>query len=239
MSEISYRSLNGTRQTRSSFTNNDLKEQPITDIPTVGSLTSEMIAQYKREEEEQNRYVDPTSGNEFKFAPAGTAPTLNAPAYVVVPSLGAPATITDLKTEETNFAKILEHIRDKNKEIEEKEKEIKAKEEENTEYKTKLKELKKKLIDLNKERTETLDKVDTEQKLLADLEKLTSPTTREEAKIRRLKVAIPRLKTKLTNIEAQMKTLRSWFFSVGGFKEWVDGWAEGWMDGEMGGWRDG
>ena len=65
MSEISYRSLNGTRQTRRSFTNNDLKEQPITDIPTVGSLTSEMIAQYKREEEEQNRYVDPTSGNEF------------------------------------------------------------------------------------------------------------------------------------------------------------------------------
>jgi hypothetical protein len=47
MSEISYRSLNGTRQTRSSFTNNDLKEQPITDIPTVGSLTSEMISQYK------------------------------------------------------------------------------------------------------------------------------------------------------------------------------------------------
>ena len=33
MSEMSYRSLNGTRQTRSSFTNNDLKEQPDTDQP--------------------------------------------------------------------------------------------------------------------------------------------------------------------------------------------------------------
>jgi len=44
MSEMSYRSLNGTRQTRSSFTNNDLKEQPDTDKPAVGSLTSEMIA---------------------------------------------------------------------------------------------------------------------------------------------------------------------------------------------------
>jgi hypothetical protein len=43
MSEMSYRSLNGTRQTRSSFTNNDLKEQPDTDKPAVGSLTSEMI----------------------------------------------------------------------------------------------------------------------------------------------------------------------------------------------------
>ena len=33
MSEMSYRSLNGTRQTRSSFTNNDLKEQADTDKP--------------------------------------------------------------------------------------------------------------------------------------------------------------------------------------------------------------
>ena len=65
MSEMSYRSLNGTRQTRSSFTNNDLKEQPATDKPAVGSLTSEMIAQYKREEEENNKYVDPASGKGF------------------------------------------------------------------------------------------------------------------------------------------------------------------------------
>ena len=52
MSELSYRALNGTRQTRSNFINNDLKEQADTDKPAVGSLTSEMIAQYKREEED-------------------------------------------------------------------------------------------------------------------------------------------------------------------------------------------
>ena len=73
MSEMSHRSLNGTRQTRSSFTNNDLKEQADTDKPAVGNLSSEMIAQYKREEEEQNKYVNPTTGNEFQYAPAGTA----------------------------------------------------------------------------------------------------------------------------------------------------------------------
>jgi len=33
MSEMSYRSLNGARQIRSSFTNTDLKEQPDTDKP--------------------------------------------------------------------------------------------------------------------------------------------------------------------------------------------------------------
>jgi hypothetical protein len=43
MSELSYRALNGTRQTRSNFINNDLKEQADTDKPAVGSLTSEMM----------------------------------------------------------------------------------------------------------------------------------------------------------------------------------------------------
>ena len=71
MSELSYRALNGTRQTRSNFINNDLKEQADTDKPAVGSLTSEMIAQYKREEEEKNKYVDPKSGDEFLYAPTG------------------------------------------------------------------------------------------------------------------------------------------------------------------------
>ena len=82
MKEISYRALNGTRQTRSNFINNDLKEQADTDKPAVGSLTSEMIAQYKREEEEKNKYVDPKSGDEFLYAPTGMTPTLNTPTLV-------------------------------------------------------------------------------------------------------------------------------------------------------------
>jgi hypothetical protein len=78
MNEISYRALNGTRQTRSNFINNDFKEQAHTDKPAVGSLTSEMISQYKRDEEENNKYVDPTSGKEFLYNPTGmSAPVLN------------------------------------------------------------------------------------------------------------------------------------------------------------------
>ena len=128
MSEMSYRSLNGARQTRNSFINNDLKEQPLTDKPAVRSLTSEMMSQYKRVEGEQNRYVNSNTGDEFKYAPTGTAPILNAPVLVDVSSLSAPATITDLQTEETTFAKILEDINDKKQEIEEKKREIKVKE---------------------------------------------------------------------------------------------------------------
>jgi uncharacterized protein YdcH (DUF465 family) len=50
-----------------------------------------------------------------------------------VSSLGVPATIADLNTEETNFSKIIEDIEDKNNEIKDKEIEIKEKEKENTE----------------------------------------------------------------------------------------------------------
>jgi hypothetical protein len=120
MSEMSYRSLNGTRQTRSSFTNNDLKEQPDTDKPAVGSLTSEMISQYKREEEEKNKYVDPKTGTEFLYAPTGMTPTIVTPTFVDVPSLGTPATLTDVQTEQSNYTTILQDLKDKNKKIEEK-----------------------------------------------------------------------------------------------------------------------
>jgi hypothetical protein len=133
MSEMSYRSLNGTRQTRSSFINNDLKEQPDTDKPAVGSLTSEMIAQYKREQEEQNKYVDPSTGDEFQFAPAGIAPALKAPALVPVSSLGAPATVADVETEKNNYDTILQNLRNKKKERKDKIREGKEKEKQVTE----------------------------------------------------------------------------------------------------------
>ena len=129
MSELSYRALNGTRQTRSNFINNDLKEQADTDKPAVGSLTSEMIAQYKREEEEKNKYVDAT-GNEFLYAPTGITPTIATPSLVDVSSLGAPATITDVQTEQSNYATILQDLKDKEQEIEDKIREVTEREQE-------------------------------------------------------------------------------------------------------------
>ena len=75
-----------------------------------------MIAQYKREEEEQNKYVDP-AGNEWLYAPA---PTIAAPSLVDVPSLSAPATTADVQTEQINYAKNLQDLKDKKQEIEDK-----------------------------------------------------------------------------------------------------------------------
>jgi hypothetical protein len=89
-----------------------------------------MISQYKQEEEEQNRYVDPASGAEFRYAPAGTAPILSISTLVDVPSLGAPAPVADLRKEKANFVKIYENFNDAKQEIEDKSKEGKKKQKE-------------------------------------------------------------------------------------------------------------
>jgi hypothetical protein len=149
MSEMSYRSLNGTRQTRSSFTNNDLKEQSLTDKPVVGSLTSEMIAQYKREEEEQNRYVDPSTGAELRYAPTGMTPVLSTSTLKDVASLTRPATVVDVSTEKNKYAKIYQDIQDKKQEIEDKKREGKEKEKEKAEKEAEVKELKREWAEID------------------------------------------------------------------------------------------
>jgi hypothetical protein len=195
MSELSYRALNGTRQTRSNFINNDLKEQADTDKPAVGSLTSEMIAQYKREEEEKNKYVDPKSGDEFLYAPTGMTPTINTPSYVDVTSLGKPATEADIQTEKINYEKILQDIKDKKQEIEDKRREYKIKNKEVAEKQAKLKELEKVYNKIKDDKTKIESGLKAIEKELKTLSKITSPTPEEEEKIKDLKtMAIPELK---------------------------------------------
>jgi hypothetical protein len=60
LSEISYRVKNGTRQKKSNFNEGTLEQKTSTDAP--GSLTSEVINQYKRGEEGKKNYTD-AAGN--------------------------------------------------------------------------------------------------------------------------------------------------------------------------------
>ena len=175
MSEMSYRSLNGTRQTRSSFTNNDLKEQADTDKPAVGSLTSEMIAQYKREEEEKNKYVDPKSGDEFLYAPTGMTPKLSTSTLTDVASLSRPATVVDVSNEKNNYAKIYQDIQDKKQEIQDKKRESKEKGKEKAEKEAYVLELKSQWaeIDILKKNAEKEEKKAT--KRLAVLTGISTP----------------------------------------------------------------
>lgn len=207
MSELSYRALNGTRQTRSNFINNDLKEQADTDKPAVGSLTSEMIAQYKREEEEKNKYVDAT-GNEFLYAPTGMTPKLNTASLVDVSSLGAPATITDVQTEQSNYAKILENLRNKKKEIQDKIREAKIKQKETAEKQAKLNELKDIIDHTKKQKDRIALGLKEFEKQLNNLKKISKPTPEEKAEITELSTnTIPELKKMLPELDKEIKDL--------------------------------
>jgi chromosome segregation ATPase len=204
MSELSYRALNGTRQTRSNFINNDLKEQADTDKPAVGSLTSEMIAQYKREEEEKNKYVDPATGNELQYAPTGMTPTIKAAKLVPVTSLSAPATITDVQTEQSNYATILQGLKDKKQEIEDKKQEGKSKAKEVAEKNAKIKELSAIYNELKDNKTKLADKVKEFQKRLATLTGISKPKPEELEEMKELNKEIPELKTKIPELDKQL-----------------------------------
>jgi hypothetical protein len=215
MSELSYRALNGTRQTRSNFINNDLKEQADTDKPAVGSLTSEMIAQYKREEEEQNKYVDPSTGKELQYAPTGMTPTIKAAKLVPVTSLSAPATITDVEKEQSNYAAILQDIQDKKQEIEDKKREGKSKAKEVAETNVKLNELSDKYNKIKDDKTKVEFGLKEFQKRLSTLTGISKPKPEELEEMKELNKEIPELKKvllecdkQLTDIATEHKTIR-------------------------------
>ncbi len=129
-----------------------------------------MIAQYKREEEEKNKYVDPKSGDEFLYAPTGMTPTINTLSLVPVTSLGVPATIADVEKEQSNYATILQDLNDKEQEIEDKIREVKEKEQE---MKSKEKEKNTALAEymkLDDEEKEKTKKLTDDEKALTDLQ---------------------------------------------------------------------
>jgi hypothetical protein len=218
MSELSYRALNGTRQTRSNFINNDLKEQADTDKPAVGSLTSEMIAQYKREEEEKNKYVDPGTGNEFLYAPTGMTPTIKAVKLVDVPSLSAPATITDVQTEQSNYVNILQDLKDKEQEIKDKTREGKGKEKEKAEKEAEVKQLKSQWAEIDKLK-KTAEKEETAaNKRLATLSKLTKPKPKEVAEITQLNKKIPEIQARIVEFDTRQTDLETIYLPIEGFE---------------------
>ena len=206
MSELSYRALNGTRQTRSNFINNDLKEQADTDKPAVGSLTSEMIAQYKREEEEKNKYVDP-GGNEFLYAPTGITPKISTSTLTDVSSLGAPATITDVEKEQSNYATILQDLNDKKQELAEKKREYKNKNKEVAEKQAHLKFLEEQFNEAKSDKTKLLLEATAIRKRLATLMAITKPTPEEKEEIKQLKDDITEAKKILTEIDTNLSDI--------------------------------
>jgi hypothetical protein len=206
MSELSYRALNGTRQTRSNFINNDLKEQSDTDKPAVGSLTSEMISQYKREEEENNKYVDPT-GKEFVYDPTGMTPTIVTLTFVDVSALGKPANIVDVQTEQSNYGTIVRDLNDKKQDIQDKKIESKNKKSEVTVKQTKLKELEESYNKLKDTKDKLIVTGNDIQKRLGILTGISKKTKEEMEEMNELRTKLPELQKHLVVLNTKLQDI--------------------------------
>jgi hypothetical protein len=219
MSEMSYRSLNGTRQTRSSFTNNDLKEQADTDKPAVGSLSGEMIAQYKREEEEKNKCVDPTSGAELRYAPTGMTPALSTSTPVPVTSLGRAATVVDVSKEKIIMLKFIKIFRDEKQEIKDKKREGKEKEKEKAEKEeAEVKDFKSQWAEIDKLKKTDEKEEKAANKRLATLSKISKPKPEEVAEITQLNKEIPEIQTRIAEFVTKQTDLETIYLPIEGFE---------------------
>ena len=208
MNEISYRALNGTRQTRSNFINNDFKEQAHTDKPAVGSLTSEMISQYKRDEEENNKYVDPTSGKEFLYNPTGmSAPVLNTSTPINISSLGHPATLSDVQGEQAKYDSIVRDLNDKKQDIKDKKIESKNKKSTVAVLQAKLKELEETYNKLKDTKDKLIVTGNDIQKRLSILTGLSKKTTEEMEEMNELTTKLPELKNHLVVLTKQINDM--------------------------------
>jgi chromosome segregation ATPase len=156
-----------------------------------------MIAQYKREQEEQNKYVDPTTRAEFQYVPTGMTPALSTSTLVPVPSLGAPATQEDAFKEKNNYAKNYQDIQDKKQEIEDKKREGKEKEKEKAEKKAEVKELKSQWAKIDKLKKKDEQREKDATKRLGTLTKITKPKPEDLEEINELNKEIPELQTRI------------------------------------------
>jgi hypothetical protein len=141
-----------------------------------------MIAQYKREEEEKNKYVDPV-GNEFLYAPTGMTPALSTSTPVPVISLGRAAIVVDVSTEKNNYVKIYQDIQDAKQEIKDKKREGKEKEKEKAEKEAEVKELKSQWAEIDKLKKTDEKEEKAANKRLETLTKISTPKPEEVAEI--------------------------------------------------------
>ncbi len=89
MSDSSYRSINGKRQSSRNFKEGVLNLGQIHFEQPKNILTKEMILEYQKEQENKPAYTDIISGDEFKYVPSNINEPLNVYNFTNLPS-GAP-----------------------------------------------------------------------------------------------------------------------------------------------------
>ena len=225
LSDSSYRSINGKRQSSRNFKEGVLNLGQIHFEQPKNVLTKEMILEYQKEQQGKPAYTDITSGDQFNYVPSNINEQLNVFNPTNLPS-GAPATENDVGNklfEIQNALKDLKYL--DNEEITKKEKKV------NLEiYKIQLEEKEKETNDTLNAMTSDeadinsklkplyVDRLDVKKKLDLAVKKnystiethqqkynqLDKDIKEAEETLQYLKSSIPKLKKKLTKIQADI-----------------------------------
>ena len=95
LSDSSYRSVNGKRQSARNFKEGVLNLGQIHFEQPKDKLTKEMILEYQKEQQNKPAYINTTTGDQFNYVPSNVNDPLNIYNPVNLPS-GAPATEGDV-----------------------------------------------------------------------------------------------------------------------------------------------
>jgi hypothetical protein len=114
LNDLSYKSVNGKRQDVRNF------REGVVDIGKIhfnqpkDVLTKDMILEFQKEQENQRLktpgFIDPVSGDEFKYNPTGLNDALEVFAPKDLTFLGAPATESDIRDKDQDVKAVVQYI---------------------------------------------------------------------------------------------------------------------------------
>jgi len=109
LSDSSYKSINGKRQSARNFKDGVLNLGQIHFEQPKDVLTKEMILEYQKEQQRKPAYIDTTTGDQFQYVPSNINDPLNPYNPVNSPS-GAPATEGDINLKRDDLNVVLSNV---------------------------------------------------------------------------------------------------------------------------------
>ena len=225
--EMSYQSVNGTRQAPRNFREGTLEIGKMHFNTAQDRITKEMVMDYQKTEQEKH-YTD-SAGNKLKYAPTGLTDVLETEVFTPFNGVSTGDTEDDVRTYETDFITLHNDLNALKERLKNKKEEHDDKVAEWTDKRTEYYSLKKQLDDTN-------DRLIKHQKDLADIQndigiisaglmtgaspspELARLTKRESEKLALIASIEPLVLTtlpdKLTVIETAMKKIESDYYVI-------------------------
>ena len=108
LAEMSYQTVNGTRQTPRNFREGTLEIGKMHFTTPQDRITKEMVMDYQQTEQEKH-YTD-SAGNKLKYDPTGLSDVLDTYKPIDYGPLAAPATVLDIRNYEQELSKLYDEL---------------------------------------------------------------------------------------------------------------------------------